>query len=403
MSNTLPPSAPPRFWQPVTLLAGVVLGLAALAWAGRSVTTGNWHRNFVRFHPMIAPETQYQPTVAEMCAIIRAQCRPDQILVVVGGNSIFQGVGQPVDKIWTKRLQELLGERYAVVNLAFRGSGPTDAGALAAEVLRDEFPRQIYLANVPPFTVASPAGSLDYLFMLLDARRKGWLLDFAPREEDLAHYLAYPKIFPGVRELDLAARLDAWLRFREFWNWFSATRAFTVPTPLTPEPGRAFRARNTFADTEPDFEAIPARTRYAPRFFAAEMEITRGTTALYYQATPDGGWKANDFEFIQFRKIVGRAFPEPLRARTLVVLSRNSPHYTSRLTPTEQARDERAFRDCIALWQEAGYAATEYGPGFDAQDFGDRTHLTATGGRKLAARLAPEIRALAGRLGYTTP
>ena len=146
----------PRFFQPVTLLAGVVLGLIGLAWAGRAVTGRDWHRDFVRFHPLIAPESMYQPTIGEMRAIVRARCRPDQILVIVGGNSIFQGVGQPVENLWTRHLQELLGDRYAVVNLAFRGSSPTDAGALAAESLRDEYPRQIYLANVPPFVPSGP-------------------------------------------------------------------------------------------------------------------------------------------------------------------------------------------------------------------------------------------------------
>lgn len=402
MSDTSPSTAP-RLFQPLTLLAATLLGLGALAWAGRAVTNHNWHRNFVRFHYMIAPESQYQPTVGEMRAIIRDQCRPDQILVVVGGNSIFQGVGQPVEKLWTRRLQELLGDRYALVNLAFRGSSPTDAGALAAESLRDEFPRQIYLANVPPFTTAAAAGSIDYSFMTLDALHKGWLLDHPERNSQVADRLSRPDLYPNFRELDLGARLDAALRFRELWNWWSATRAFTFPTSLTPEAKRAFLPRNALPDTERDFDEIPFAERYAPRFLETEMLITRNTTAQYYTRTPDGGWQISEFELAQFRKFAGWAFPDRLKARTLIVLSRNSPFYTSKLSGAEQARDELAFRDCAAAWRELGYAATEYGTGFKEDDFGDRTHLTVSGGHKLAARLAPEIRALANKLGYPNP
>jgi len=402
MSEPLLQSAP-RFFQPVTLLVGFVVGLAFLAWAGRAVTGHNWHRDFVRFHTMITQESNHQPTIAEMRAIIRAQCRPDQILVIVGGNSIFQGVGQPVEKLWTKHLQKLLGDRYAVVNLAFRGSSPTDGGAIVAESLRDEFPRQIYLANVPPFAAASAAGSLDYRFMLLDAHRKGWLLPHAPREATIQDYLAHPRIYPAAPELNLGAHLDAWLRFRDLWNWWSVTRFFTVPSRYTAEPGLAFRPRGSFPDAEPDFEAMPFAERFAPRFHATEMEISRNLSAPFYESDGRGGWQPVTPAQQNFTRYAREAFPAPLQSRTLIVLSANAPYYTGRLTPAEQARDARAFQDTLTIWRELGYAATAYGPGFTDEDFGDRTHLTATGGRKLAKLLAPEIRALAGRLGHPHP
>ncbi|MFZ5494453.1 MAG: hypothetical protein ACOZE5_03830 [Verrucomicrobiota bacterium] len=401
--NETPPTTAPRFFQPVTLLVGLVLGLVTLSWAGRAVTRHNWHRDFQRFHPLIAPESHYQPTIAEMRAIIRDRCRPDQILVVVGGNSVFQGVGQPVEQLWTRHLQDLLGERYAVVNLAFRGASPTDGGALAAESLRDEFPRQIYLANVPPFTGASPAGNLDYRFMLFDAQYKGWLLDFAPRLTTLEDYLAHPKVYPAARETSLAGRLDAWLRFRELWNWWSVTRFFTFPTSLTPERAHAFRARNEFPDMEPDFAAIPFNERFPGKSLPVEMQIVRNVSAQFYEPVPGGGWKPNEFERQQFRKIARAAFPAPLKRRTLIVLSPNAPYYVRQLTPAEQERDRRALADSLVEWQAQGYAAAVYGDGFTDSDFGDRTHLTASGGRKMAAQLAPAIRSLAGKLGYPAP
>lgn len=400
MSET--PSNSPRLFQPFALLAGMGLGFLLLAWAGRAVTSQNWHKNFVRFHPLIAPESQYQPTIAEMQAIVRAQCRPEQILVIVGGNSVFQGVGQPVEKLWTKRLQELLGDHYAVVNLAFRGASPTDGGAIVAESLRTEFPRQIYIANALPFTGASPAGSRDYRFMMYDAYWKGWLTGFPVREKILRTYDDASGIHAASQGFSLSARLDAGLRFREFWNWWSTNQFFTFPTFYTARAIQAFQPRKNFADQEIDFETMPFKARFAERFLETEMEITRATSGIFYQRDPHNQWVpvAAAWKDIRAAK---EAFPPTVRPRTLMVLCANSPYYVQRMPPEEQARNTLAYADSVAMWRELGYAATAYGAGFTNEDFGDRTHLTASGGRKLAAHLAPEIRTLASKLGYPNP
>lgn len=398
MNDPVPPPAR-RLLQPFTLLAGVALGLAAFAWAGHVVARRDWHKDFFRFHPSISLETQYQPTIAEMLAIVRARCRPEQVLVVVGGNSVFQGVGQPVEKLWSRRLQELLGDRYAVVNLAFRGGGLTDGGAIAAEALRREFPRQILLANALPFTGASPAGSRDYRFMMYDAYWKGWLVDFPARDVMLRTHTDAAGYYAPALDESIAACLDARLRFREFWNWWSCTRFFTFPTTLTPEAAVAFRARDRLPDLEPDFETMPVQERFSDRFLAAEMDITRATSGLFYDPGPQQHWVRRDVAFRSARFAMD-AFPPALRSRTLIVLCANSPYYVARLTPSEQHRNDLAYADSVALWHELGHPATDYGPGFTADDFGDRTHLTASGGRKLAARLAPQIEELARKLGY---
>lgn len=400
--SDIPPAPAPRLFHPVTLLAGVVLGLVLLAWAGRSTTGRTWYRDFQRFHPLIAPESQYQPTIAEMRAIVRAKCRPDQILVIVGGNSIFYGVGQSVEKLWTRRLQELLGDRYCVVNFAFRGASPTDGGAIVAESLRDEFPRQILLANALPFTGASPAGSREYRYMMYDAYWKGWLADFPAREKMLRTYDDASGLHEASRDFSLSARLDAWLYFREFWNGWTITRGGTFPTAQTARANQAFRPRGAFADQELEFEAIPVANRFAERFLAAEMDITRATSGLFYQLDARGQWVPVESAWQNVREAKA-AFPRALRARTLMVLCPNSPHYVQRMTPAEQARNALAYADSAAMWRSLGHATTTYGDGFTFEDFGDRTHLTASGGRKLAAHLAPEIRALATQLAYPNP
>ncbi len=402
MSDTPTPPAPaPRScFKPWTLLLGFVAGLVLLAFAGRTVIRKDLHPTAVRFHPMIAPDSQYEPTMGEMRAFVRARCRPDQILVIVGGNSILLGVGQPADRVWTKRLQEILGDRYAVVNLAFRGSSPTDGGAFVAESLRDEFPRQIYLANVAALQAADAIGIETYRFILFDAYYKNMLLPWAPRDQQFKDYLGDPAFSTARFERRLGAQIDSVLHYRDFWNWWSATKFFTFATPYQPDPGLAYRARAKFTDQETDYDTLPFEQRFSPSVIASDTIIARAYSANGYAKNAAGEWQLADAAREQFLRFATNAFPDPLKPRTLMLISRNSPFYTQKFEPELRERDDVAVRDTIAGFEELGYAALDTGTLYAIEDFGDRTHLTSAGGAKLATVVAPKIEALSTKLGY---
>jgi hypothetical protein len=86
--------------------------------------------------------------------------------------------------------------------------------------------------------------------------------------------------------------------------------------------------------------------------------------------------------------------PKPIRARTIILLSQNAPIYRSKLTPSEQDRDEVVFKGYADLWRNFGFTCKIVGDDFDNQDFYDRSHLSATGGRKLAHLVADYVRQL---------
>jgi hypothetical protein len=398
MSN--PTNAAPRtnrpFFRPVSLIAGLATGMLGLAGAGFLAARTNWHTEFTRLHPMIAPESRYQPTVDELLAMIRANSSPEKVLVIVGGNSVLYGVGQPAPVMWTRSLQEQLGPDYSVVNLALRGSRPTDGGAVIAEALRDEYPRLIYIANVPPLLTADAIGGDDYRFMLLDAYYKGYLLPWEPRDRSLSN--------PGrvAREDRIGAWLDARVRYRSAWNWWTFHIFSTVPSPLSVSILQSLAARGQFRDEETNIEAIPFSQRFAGASFEADMGITRAFTERFYDRIGDG-WQMREAARTEFDTFAAEAFPTALRSRTLIVISRNSPYYTSRLAPELRERDEIAVTDSISGWERHGYEAVDSGTNFDPADFGDRTHLTASGGRKLAVNVAAKVREMSARLFSNTP
>jgi hypothetical protein len=386
--------------RPVSVLAGVAIGLILLSIAGRLIVKRDWHKEYFRLHTMQAPDSQYEPTIEEMQAIVRARCRADQVLVIVGGNSILVGVGQPESDLWTRHLQAKLGNRYAVFNFALRGASPTDGGAILAESLRHEFPKQIYIANAPPMKAADAIGGDSYRIFLYDAYYKGLLLPWDPRDTDLRLRANRPADKSQYFEIETAAKLDACFRFRNLWNWWTMTKVSTFGTERMPTLPKSFWPRNRFKDEEPDYDSLPFRQRFTPETVKADLNITQQVSAVFYFKSPDGKWAPNQPAHDEFRRFARRAFPDELKKRTLILISLCSPFYTNQLPPDIKLRDELAVRDTIRIWQELGYDAVPYGNLFAADDFGDRSHLTKRGGKKLADITAAKVSEMAVRLGY---
>lgn len=393
-------SASPRWFRPLGFLAGFAAALVACSVVARLVSSGGFHAEFTRFHVRLSPEAHYYPTIEEMRGIVRDRARPDQILVIVGGNSIFHGVGQPAGKLWTEELQRRLGPRYAVLNFAFRGALCTDGGAFVAESLRAEYPRQIYVANTSPFVPPHPIGQDPYRYLFWEARTRGLLEDFGPRDEQVAAFLRVHVPWGTQVETLGLNWLDRALRFRDLWTWVGYDKFFTIQNAHTPTRPQATWPRRLFRDEEGDFEQIPVSRRYPPAGLEAEMAIVRGFSSTYCERGPDGAWRVIPSKRAVFDEVARAAFPDSLKSRTLILLSRNSPYYLSRLTPEEREREEFCYREGVQAWRRLGYSSLDYGADFAPEHFGDRTHLTATGGRRLAGIVAAEVESISARLGY---
>lgn len=392
-----------RVLTPWGVIIGAILGFLACILLGKQAARRDVHRDFTRFHPMIAPDTLYQPTLNEMIAVVRSRVPKDAILVIVGGNSIFYGVGQPARDMWTERLQRLLGSRYYVINFAFRGSSPADAGAVVAEVLRDEYPKLIYVTNTGAGQPIDPIGSDTYRFLFWEAYFKGLLLDDPGRETRLEDLFTH-RIAPDQRqELKLQMQMDKYLHFRDLWQDVAFRRFFPVWNERMPTLRNAFAGRKAWKDEEGDYRTLTLQQRYNPAGIETELEIIRGSSRQWYVEESNGGWRKSSVAWDDFERWAKISFPDPLKARTLLMLSRHSPFYTRILSGPERARDERLFADTVELWKRHGYVSADYGQDFDPLDYGDRTHLAVSGGEKLAGIVAPLVKQMAADLGYLKP
>jgi hypothetical protein len=112
-----------------------------------------------------------------------------------------------------------------------------------------------------------------------------------------------------------------------------------------------------------------------------------------------GDWREPDSPLPES---VRACLPPCLRSRTLVLLHHHCPHYLRQLTTEEKEVYARSFAVMARLFARAGVRTFEVSKDLPTACFTDSLHLTAAGGRRLAEEVAPEVRALAERLGYRT-
>lgn len=400
------PTASRRFadglWDLVVFGSGVVAAVVLLTVAGRRSAEHNFHPGFTRFHRDIAPDTKYYPTVREMMAIARERAAGGKILVIVGGNSILYGVGQPASHVWTEQLQRELGPNFAVVNFAMRGAGVTDCAAVVAEALRNECPKQIYLANSSPTQPALADGTIAYRWVFWEAYDKGLLIDDPQRASAVREaYQIRPDARTGLDELRIRGKLDSFLNFGDLWNRFTFAVGNTTWTWERSASWESFAPRRTFPDNEPDYLTFSSADRlHTGARFDAELGFARSVSLLGFTQGKGGSWEPFQPVWEELAKSIDAAIPRALRARTLVVLTRNSPYYLDKFTAAERQREDLAYQLSVQIWQQAGYEAIDCGRGYTIGDYGDRIHLSSTGGDKLAQQLAAEVRRIAGKLGY---
>jgi hypothetical protein len=375
--------------QVLALLLGLAVGFAGSVWAGYQASFYSKPSNFHRFFPQLTPQGSFYPPFSMLENLALARAKPGVTLVIIGGNSILAGVGQSESELWSTHLQALLGPRYAVVNLAFSGAYPSEAGALVAESLLRRGLPVIYVANYGPGPVARPYESI-YAYLYWDAYYKGRLLPNPPREAELArHFAVLPRAQVEPMKLGrLAGWLDARLWFQELWHHLGYRSFATVWSPVSSS--APWQPKDRFGDQTPPEKPLAERFRDFPD---QEMAIVRGFSQVFAEPDGAGGWRPAPGPLGQAAVDIDEVFAAPLRARMLMLLVENCPYYRDQLTASERARDNLVFSWYQALWRAHGVSCAVIGRDFSALDYHDRAHLAPSGGEKLALDVAGRIRA----------
>ncbi len=366
--------------KPLPFFAGVLVGLAALSWAGAHVRSAEWTRQFTRFHRLINPESNYFPTVRQIEQIVDDGPQ-DKVFIIVGGTSVFYGAGQPDAVMWTRRLQRLLGERFRVLNFAQRAGKSNEFGNVAAEILLQRGGRVIYLADGMPNEFAVPYRVAIYKPEIVEAWARGYLIPWQPRDDLFRLRLGLAP--DPLQSVLLQATFDRVLNFNDFWNYFEFQIANLNWTPFLADSMFAARARRH--DNEVD---VPP-----PYLYPDDLEVRNARSWIIPE---DAGAR-----WAYVMGLTEAAIPPELRRITLATIHLSSPRILNQLPADEHAAFVATARKHADELRKAGFAETAIsGIDYNERDYVDRAHLSVSGGDKLAAMLAPKVLALAQSLGY---
>lgn len=374
--------------RPWPLLLGVCVGFLACCVAGRLAARRQPFDRFVRFHLGIAPDTHFYPTFSQTLNLARSRLRPGKTLVVVGGNSILQGVGQRAEFLWTRALQQELGDQYVVLNLAMRGAFPHEFASLIAERLVADGVPLIFvtIGTVNPGWTCDWDGQ-TYRWLFWDAWGKGLLPEDARRDRWLAEgFDAKYAHDEAMQERRRRGLIDGVVYADDLWN-YAAYRYFgTIWTPKKNLPLWTPHRRAVDLDRG---DLVPMQRRFPESTREFEMRVLRAVFGSLTAGALERGEGADlvraEYEAFQ---------PQMLRACSLYVFRLEAKQYRDQLSPDELARYERIYEGFTAALNEGGLHAVLVGKDYAAEDYFDRSHLSEAGGRRLARDLAPVIRAL---------
>jgi hypothetical protein len=362
--------------------AGLVFGLIILSIVGATLRPRHLIDEFKRFHSGFSSRN-FSVTAREIQLIVDT-VDSEKIIAVVGGTSVFQGTGQSQQYVWTTYLQEILGSRYKVLNLARQAGRPNDFGNIAAEILLKRKSKIIYISDSMLTQFVISLQESFFKSAMFDAWRRGYLLDWPPRDKLMRNALWSSNA--NFKEAAWGSLLDLPLNFNDLWNYVTYEIAGTVWN--SSETTKSFVPLREVVD--PQLPPEYFETHGYPPVTDEQMRIIKS------QLLP-----LDDLYWNTIKSESEALFPLKLRAVSIVNVNLQSPYYVKKLGPNGWQDQLLVARHMADILTGIGIGKTLIAQeSFDSNDFVDPIHLSVSGGRKLASIIAPDVQALAKSLGY---
>ncbi len=372
---------------PRLFLTSLVVGFVLSALLGYLSTKKPLFQDFVRIHQLIGSESLFNVTALQARRLVEDVPR-NKILVIIGGDSRLNGVGQTPPGIWSKRLQARLGSDYRVINLALRSGAPNLFGSFVAEAMIKEGRKVIFVADTPLLVPMAPLGpTRDYRYMFYDAKARDLLLQSSARDAQVK--VQEDKAITGwdLQELYLRASLNRFAYFDDLWNyvgyWYLFIGGWSQLALPSPTEARVFKK-------DPE-QTVPANGYYD--YYIFEKSLAQLRTAFQ---------TINKEHYLAYEQSL-ETIPRPLRIHAIWFPICYSPYYTTHFTDEEKSVYAASFTAANEAHRRVGFVSVVVGCEWSVNDFADAQHLTEQGAQKLVEIVAPLVAEKARTLGYGGP
>ncbi len=331
-----------RFLQPLPFFFGIVIGFFACCAAGSVCTGISTFDELSRFDLYVCPYTNYYPTANQMVNFIEKHARPDQIIVIVGGNSVFKGFGQKPNDLWTEKLRNILGDHYFIVNYAFEGTAPFEGGYWTAEALTKRGKKVIYVTNAESTKVGGPVG-FNLASMFFDYRSHDMMLPFKERDDYLTTLgrNELNAFRDRVLELNLSKTIDRLTNSSDLWNYVSYHYFNTMWTGYTKT---VFPPRKSYGYAAPFHSIMDEETCKAFRQGLIDNNQHFAEQDKNGQWVPTlAGWYTQEFDM----KVL--TAPE-MRDHCIIFITCINPKLIDSLTKIEKERHLALYKISQKVW-----------------------------------------------------
>lgn len=317
---------------------------------------------------------------------------------MVGGNSIFRGIGQNPDTLWTLELQKRLGDQFQILDFANNNAFPAAFSGVVLRMLTERYHKLIYLSTVN-LSIGTIEGNFPYIYLFWDAYYKHLFHpDFYEKETLNSLRRQELKTASGL-EMHFLAYLDSWFYFRNLWNWVGYNYLFTVWDEASHHAG--FAPRKRFIDVPVDNELMKEKNDKNPDFIKFVNEqlqnIMNDTPPLFDKNKKD----FNKVTIETLQKQFSDLFSPRYRSKILYVWVPIDPEHLMKIGREYSQEVAWTSIDLTSLLDHLGYN-TLIIEGISQKEYLDFVHLLVHGGRQMADQIAPGVIQVAQRNGYLT-
>ncbi len=388
-----------HFRSPRIFLLGVIFGFGLCVIFGMKLAHDGYYGAFERVQGPYQIDNHFLLSASQISKVIRSGCDTENVLVLIGGSSIMNGVGQPIRYLWSKKLKENLGDGYCVYNLAGPAGALNGFASTTMDILGAEYKEVFLVSDMSEGVVHYPPdGVMSQKHYFWDAYYKNML------STDLMNYVSEKKaLFQGNRKklsesarndlekIELSMLLDGLFYYNDLWTYIDYnyfTSYYTqnagawqwTPRKIWPD-----------YDFEVDFEVLKSLTHYTQ---PVDSEAFKATLSKYsnlsaYYDDSSGGEEVSSRYLSKLARQIEDNYLTRVSSNIILAYIGVSPYYFDHMAEDVQKGYEDIYKSKAELFESYGYSVVR--PRFEAEDFIDPFHLNTLGGWKLADEVADRI------------